>query len=60
MNMLTRYSLRPLFSIASRHTYNTQTNNIVKINCIFVDQTHIVTVGDDALVQILDFTPRKH
>ena len=47
-----------LLSIASQHTYNTQTDEIVKINCIYVDRTHIVTVGDDCLVKILDFTPR--
>ncbi len=47
-----------IFSIASQHTYNTQIDEIVKINYIYVDRTHIVTVGDDCLVKILDFTPR--
>jgi len=49
-----------IFSIASQHTYNTQIDEIVKINYIYVDRTHIVTVGDDCLVKILDFTPRIH
>lgn len=53
------FSLSINSSIASRHTYNTQSDNVVKINCIFVDETHIVTVGDDCLVKILDFTPKK-
>jgi WD40 repeat protein len=46
-----------LTSIVSQHTYNTQTDDPVKINCIYVDENHIVTVGDDCLVKILDFTP---
>ncbi|CAF1108280.1 unnamed protein product [Rotaria sp. Silwood1] len=47
-------------NIASQHTYNTQNNEIVKINCIYVDRNHIVTVGDDCLVRILNFVPRKY
>ncbi len=48
------------FSVASQHTYNTQNDAIVKINCVYADRTHIVTVGDDCLVKILDFSPRIH
>lgn len=47
------------FSIASQHTYNVQNEDIVKINSIYADPTHIVTVCDDTSVKILDFSMRK-
>ena len=45
-------------SVASQHTYNIQNDQTVKINCIYVDPTHLVTVDDDGLVKILDFSPK--
>ncbi|UJR31375.1 hypothetical protein I4U23_018869 [Adineta vaga] len=49
-----------LINIASQHTYNVQNEDLVKINSIYADPTHIVTVCDDTSVKILDFSIRKH
>ncbi|CAF3983333.1 unnamed protein product [Adineta steineri] len=49
-----------LKNVTSRHTFNAQNDNVVKINCIYADRTHIATVGDDCLVKILDFATRPH
>ena len=46
--------------MASQHTYNAQNDDIIKINCVYADPTHIVTADDDRLVKILDFTPQIH
>ncbi|CAF1166181.1 unnamed protein product, partial [Adineta ricciae] len=49
-----------LVNIASQHTYNAHAEDLSKINCLYADRTHIVTVSDDTLVKILDLSSRTH
>ncbi|CAF0938028.1 unnamed protein product [Adineta steineri] len=49
-----------LKNVTSRHTFNAQNDNVVKINCIYADRTHIASVGDDCLtVRIWSLTTHR-